>query len=113
MVRSSHSIDVLAPGISKLSVVSSLRKTFSLKADAVVLCIGDRGRWPGNDYDLLSLPHSLSVDEVSTSSETCWNLAAPGHRGSQALVDYLNAIRTDGRAFRMVVSEIGRAAHER
>jgi len=113
MVRSSHSIDVLAPGISKLSVVSSLRTTFSLKADAVVLCIGDRGRWPGNDYDLLSLPHSLSVDEVSTSSETCWNLAPPGHRGSQALVDYLNAIRTDGREFRMVVSEIGRGAHER
>ena len=106
-VRSAHSIDVLAPGVSKLLVVQALREMHRLDPDAPVLCVGDRGRWPGNDYELLSLPNSLSVDEVSTTPETCWNLASPGHRGSQALLDYLHAIRTRGQVIQLFADKIG------
>ncbi|WP_433934239.1 HAD family hydrolase [Sorangium cellulosum] len=88
-VRSSHSVDVLAPGVSKQHLVDELRR----RTEAGILCIGDRGRWPGNDYELLSNPCSLSVDEVSNDRSTCWNLAAPGMRGVEALVSYLSALR--------------------
>jgi hypothetical protein len=112
LVRSGHSIDVLPEGVSKLQVVAALRKAHNLKDEAAVLCIGDRGRWPGNDYELLSTPNSLSVDEVSTDPATCWNLAAAGHRGSQATLDYLNAIKLSGTKFRVRSGKIGGDAHE-
>jgi hypothetical protein len=60
-----------------------------------VLCIGDRGRWPGNDFALLQEPYSLSVDEVSPDPNTCWNLAPPGHRGIQVTLDYLQSLELD------------------
>lgn len=106
-VRSAHSIDVVSQGVTKLRVLDALRQTHGLDVTAPILCIGDRGRWPGNDYELLSVLHSLSVDEVSTSPETCWNLAPPGHRGSRALLDYLTAIRIRGTKFQVNEAQIG------
>lgn len=61
--------------------------------DSRILCIGDKGRWPGNDFDLLSEPFSLSVDEVSSDPVTCWNLAPAGYRGIQATLYYLDHMR--------------------
>jgi len=49
IVTSSHSIDVLAPGVSKCTVVDRVRRMLGILSNAQVLCIGDRGRWPGND----------------------------------------------------------------
>jgi hypothetical protein len=91
VVISSHSVDLLAPGVSKRELVRRLEESIAKKGPIVT--IGDKGAWPGNDFELLSLPHSLSVDEVSANPSTCWNLAPLGHRGPQAALDYFNAMR--------------------
>lgn len=98
VLYSSHSIDVLAPHVSKTSVVVCVKE--KCEASANVLCIGDRGRFPGNDYTLLSEEFSLSVDETSLSPETCWNLAPAGCRGVPATSHYLNSINFQGASFK-------------
>jgi hypothetical protein len=91
IVVSSHSLDVLGCRPGKGSLVSWLRK--QIREDRDVLCIGDRGAWPGNDYSLLAEPMSLSVDEVSSLSDTCWNLAPRGVSGPDATLLYLRALK--------------------
>ena len=91
--RSSHSIDITPPMVSKKLVVSHLRKLSPALAVGGILCIGDMGKWPGNDYDLLREPLSLSVDEVSPDPETCWRLSPEGVRGVEATLWYLNRIQ--------------------
>jgi hypothetical protein len=86
VVQSSHSVDVLAPGVSKLNLLERLEERVG---DPAILCIGDRGRWPGNDYSILATPYSLSVDEVSADPRTCWNLAPRGLCRVSALHWYL------------------------
>jgi fructoselysine-6-P-deglycase FrlB-like protein/hydroxymethylpyrimidine pyrophosphatase-like HAD family hydrolase len=90
-LRSSHSIDVLAAGVCKRALVDRIRAHIGSRAP--VLCVGDRGRWPGNDYALLQEPLSLSVDEASADMRTCWNLASPGHRCVEATLEYFRAMR--------------------
>lgn len=97
LVRSSHSIDILAPSVSKLAVVEALPGT--------VLRIGDRGRFPGNDFALLDDPLGLSVDEVSASTAHCWNLLSVGNRGVVGALEYLRAIRSDAKKFRIALGE--------
>ena len=58
---------------------------------------GDKGRWPGNDVDLLANPLGISVDEVSEDLDTCWNLAPAGVLGPQAMLYYMSRISTDAR----------------
>ena len=95
VTRSSHSVDIVATGVSKLNVVRRLRETVG---DAPILTIGDRGRWPGNDHELLSEPFALGVDEISVDPATCWHLGKPGQRGPTVTLDYLSALEThDGR----------------
>jgi hypothetical protein len=94
IVVSSHSLDVLGPGPGKGSLVSWLRE--QIGEDCDVLCIGDRGAWPGNDYSLLAEPMSLSVDEVSSLNDTCWNLAPRGVSGPDATLLYLRALKARG-----------------
>lgn len=91
IVVSSHSLDVLGPMRGKGSLVSWLRA--QIGDDRDVLCIGDRGAWPGNDYSLLAEPMSLSVDQVSSLNETCWNLAPRGVSGPDATLLYLRALK--------------------
>jgi hypothetical protein len=100
IVRSSHSVDILAPGISKTLLLDRLRTTRGKsQKDMAILTIGDRGHWPGNDFQLLREPYSLSVDETSVDPLTCWNLAPRGHRGIQATLGYCRALRVEkGRA---------------
>lgn len=104
VVRSSHSVDVLQKGVSKRSLLAHLHDRVSSGID--VLPIGDKGQWPGNDYDLLSTPHSLSVDEVSADPNSCWNLAPAGHRGVQATLDYLDALKGLGHIFKINVHRL-------
>lgn len=94
IVISSHSLDVLGPTRGKGSLVSWLRQQIGTSRE--VLCIGDRGAWPGNDYSLLAEPLSLSVDEVSSMSNVCWNLAPRGVSGPDATLLYLRAIEARG-----------------
>ena len=94
-------MDVLAGGVSKRSLMHEIRR--SLREDCKVLSIGDKGQWPGNDFELLDTPYSLSVDEVSADPESCWNLAPPGHRGVQALLDYLSWAELRDDKFRLAL----------
>ncbi|QHC61140.1 HAD hydrolase family protein [Rathayibacter sp. VKM Ac-2760] len=91
VVRSSHSVDVLNSSASKLRVGKHLRKA-GVRHD--ILSIGDRGRWPGNDHELLGQPLALSVDECSADPSTCWNLAPAGQRGTAATLHALRSIHT-------------------
>ena len=90
VLTSGHSVDILAPGVTKRNVGRMLSIICNSPPDARIMCIGDKGRWPGNDFDLLSEPFSLSVDEVSSDPLTCWNLAPAGYRGIQATLYYLD-----------------------
>ena len=91
LLESSHSIDVIAPDVSKLHLVTACEKfAKQIGNPGFVLCIGDKGEWPGNDYELLSTPYSISVDTVSHDHRSCWNLSQSGHRGVQATLAYLN-----------------------
>lgn len=89
VLTSGHSVDILAPGVTKRTIGRMLSAIHHSSPGARILCIGDKGRWPGNDFDLLSEPFSLSVDEVSSDPATCWNLAPAGYRGIQATLYYL------------------------
>jgi trehalose-6-phosphatase len=93
VTRSSHSVDIVPAAISKLNVLAALRRRVG---DAPLLTIGDRGRWPGNDYELLRGPYSLGVDEVSIDPAACWNLARPGQRGMTVTLEYLTALLVQG-----------------
>jgi len=101
VLESDHSLDIIAPDVSKLNIATSCQQMArSIGNPECVLCIGDKGEWPGNDYELLTSSYSLSVDTVSSSATTCWNLARPGYRGTQATIEYLkciDAIRGVGR----------------
>ena len=90
VTRSSHSIDIVPKGTSKRSV---LHRLSAIAGPRPFLTIGDRGRWPGNDYDLLQEPYALSVDEVSVDPQTCWNLGSPGQRGVQIMLEYLQQLQ--------------------
>jgi fructoselysine-6-P-deglycase FrlB-like protein len=89
VTRSSHSVDIVANGVSKLNVLHRVRERVG---SMPVLAIGDRGRWPGNDYELLREPFALGVDEISVDPATCWNLAAQGQRGPRATLEYLSSL---------------------
>lgn len=104
VLYSTHSVDVIAPGVSKKAIVDQVRKMMKPSDSLSVLCIGDLGQWPGNDFALLSEPHSLSVDTVSSDPETCWNVAPPGHRGVQAALDYLASLNFADNALRFAMS---------
>ena len=90
VLTSSHSVDVLPPGVGKLAVVHEVQRR--LREGTEVLAIGDRGAWPGNDCALLSHVPSLSVDEVSSSLMTCWNIAPSGVSGADAVLKYLQLV---------------------
>jgi HAD superfamily hydrolase (TIGR01484 family) len=89
VVSSTHSVDIIAPEASKINLVNALAKEPGMPPEHKILCIGDRGRWPGNDYELLHQPFALSTDEVSGDPLTCWNFAPAGCRGTQATHFYL------------------------
>lgn len=73
---SSHSIDIVASDVSKQEVISQVAAAANCLPKNI-LTLGDRGRWPGNDTELLDHPLSLSSDECSLEPTRCWNLAGP------------------------------------
>jgi hydroxymethylpyrimidine pyrophosphatase-like HAD family hydrolase len=98
---SDHSVDVVAPNVSKSRVVDELRKEFHLFSDAAILCLGDQAREPGNDSELLAEPLSLSVGSSSAHVNSGWNLAPPGERGVGALLKYFQALRLNDGKFQI------------
>lgn len=102
-LRSTHSIDILAPGVCKRAVVARMKAILRVDTASPVLCVGDRGCWPGNDFSLLSGPYSLSVDEVSCEPDSCWNLATPGRRGEQATLELLGQLEAKRGTLRLTL----------
>jgi hypothetical protein len=98
VTRSSHSVDILAPGVSKIAVLEQIRAR--LGKDLPVLTIGDRGKWPGNDFTLLATPFSLSVDEASVDLDSGWNLGEPGQRGVEVTCEYLASLKLSAKGGR-------------
>ena len=103
VTKSSHSVDIVAAGVSKLNVVRRLRETVG---DAPILAIGDRGRWPGNDHELLSEPLALGVDEVSVDPATCWHIGEPGQRGPTVTLNYLSSLAAHDSRMRFVLGSL-------
>ena len=83
LVTSSHSVDILLPGVSKTRLVEEFECVWGLPGDAI-LRIGDRGAPPGNDAELLHHPVGLSVDEVSADLKSCWRWSPAGFLGPRA-----------------------------
>ena len=96
VTQSGHSVDLTPAGVSKLSVVARLRE---FVADAPILSIGDRGRWPGNDHELLGQPFALGVDEINMDPSTCWHLGRPGQRGPIITLEYLLGLELHSGGF--------------
>jgi hypothetical protein len=90
VLLSSHSIDVTTATTSKLRVVYALEELAQC-APANVLRVGDRGGWPGNDYEILRAPLGLSVDECSLDPDSCWNIASRSCSGPRAVIELLDA----------------------
>lgn len=105
MVRSKHSIDILAPGIGKSRLIAQIIKRFDIEPYQV-LTMGDQGAWPGNDSALLEHRFSLSVDSPSRRLDRGWNLAPPHKQDVDATLWYLERLRTTGGGeFRLELSE--------
>lgn len=96
LFRSKHSVDVLAPGVSKSDLVAYIVQHHSVDPYQV-LTMGDQGAWPGNDVSLLEHRYSLSVDVPSRRLDRGWKLAPSHKRDVDATLWYLNRIHVDGR----------------
>lgn len=97
MLESSHSVDIIIrPKVSKLNIIKACQlKAKHNKKSLEFLCIGDRGKWPGNDFELLSSKYSLSVEEVSADPNTCWNISSVGQRNSEATIEYIKRLKVN------------------
>lgn len=106
VVRSTHSLDILAPEVGKRRLVNAMRERLRDCQRRDILIIGDQGEWPGNDYELLAEPFSLSVNEVSPAPDTCWNVLPSGLRGAQGVLWYLAQLRIGSRGFSFKTTSI-------
>ncbi len=97
VVQSSHSLDVIPCESTKLTCVRLAQS--QLPADTALLTVGDRGAVLGNDYDLLTHPFSLSVDAVSASLDSCWNLLPAGVRNVSGLLHYARLLSVKRGSF--------------
>ncbi len=112
VVRSQHSVDVVAAGASKLRVVAALSSQ-TVGGPADVLAIGDSGSPLGNDHELLSSPSSISVDQVCGDVGGCWTLFGDGVAGPDALHRILHAIEIDSGRGRLNLAALGLLDEER
>jgi hydroxymethylpyrimidine pyrophosphatase-like HAD family hydrolase len=103
LLRSSHSMDIVAAGVSKVAVVQHVAEMAG-DPHVPVLCVGDKGRYPGNDHLLLGTSYGLSVDEPAPDVGSGWNLAPVGYRGVDACVNYLRRLRLTRAGARFAVT---------
>jgi haloacid dehalogenase-like hydrolase len=107
VLMSSHSVDIIPLDVSKTAVVRFMSSL--CEPSGATLCIGDAGEYPGNDFELLSEPYSLSCDQVSADSLTCWNFAPSSLRGVEATLFYLRHLFVrKGTAALRIPSESGK-----
>lgn len=92
VVRSKHSVDVLAKGINKSHLIAHIVKQDHIDPYEVIT-MGDQGAWPGNDYSLLEHRYSLSVDLPSRRLDRGWKLAPEHRRDVDATLWYLERLK--------------------
>lgn len=107
IVVSSHSVDILLQGQSKLRLVEELCASARIDQSAV-LRLGDRADPPGNDAELLDHPLGLSVEQASGDPKAGWALAPAGVRGVQATVYYLQRLEKLDDAWKLMVKAADR-----
>lgn len=107
VVISSHSVDVLLGGQSKLALVEELCRYARIEK-RTVLRLGDRAHPPGNDAQLLDHPLGLSVDQASGDPRKGWAVAPAGIRGVQATVYYLARLTKIEDAWTLMVKSSDR-----
>ena len=105
IVESDHSIDILESDVSKLIIIKMMREIHN---NANILAIGDQGQYGGNDFEMLNIPQSLSVDKVSSSLYTCWNLSPPGLSGARATLTILKSLQFEDKTFELDTSYLGK-----
>lgn len=94
VVRSKHSVDVLAANVNKSHLVANLIQARSIDPYEIVT-MGDQGAWPGNDASLLEHRFSLSVDQPSRRLDRGWKLAPHHKRDVDATIWYLDHVEID------------------
>ena len=90
VLESGHSYDIVPKASSKLAVVDALSS--SLSADSIVLRLGDSGAKTGNDHELLTHAHGISVGEVCGAADGCWSLFGSDLQGPDALLRILRSL---------------------
>lgn len=95
MVKSKHSVDILAAGITKSRLIAHIIQNFKIDPYEI-LTLGDQGAWPGNDSALLEHRFSLSVDVPSRRLDRGWKLAPSHRRDVDASLWYLERFIEDG-----------------
>lgn len=101
MVRSKHSVDILAHGVSKSQLIAHIIQNDKIDPYEI-LTVGDQGAWPGNDAALLEHRFSLSVDMPSRRLDRGWKLAPAEKRDVDATLWYLERMQVkDGGEFSM------------
>ena len=105
VVRSKHSVDVLAVNVNKAHLVANMIQARGLDPYQVVT-MGDQGAWPGNDSSLLEHRFSLSVDQPSRRLDRGWKLAPHHKRDVDATLWYLQRAEIDAAtgSFRFVLN---------
>jgi len=99
VIHSTRSVDVVTAGVTKCALVRRLADQGI--PPEYVLCIGDLGQFPGNDFELLRHQFSISCDKPSTDIDGCWNFAPIGYRGVQATVYYLQKLKKVRRGVKL------------
>lgn len=94
MVKSKHSVDILAPGVTKSRLVAHIIQSFKIDPYEV-LTLGDQGAWPGNDAALLEHRFSLSVDVPARRIDRGWKLAPSHTRDVDATLWYLDRFQLE------------------
>lgn len=90
VIHSTRSVDIVARETSKTALFDVFARDGIPKG--ALLCIGDLGEYPGNDFELLRDSNSLSCNRASSDPVHCWNFAPAGFRGVQATLYYLSRL---------------------
>lgn len=104
IVRSKHSIDVLASGVGKSLLIADIIQRHSIEPFKI-LTMGDQGAWPGNDASLLEHRYSLSVDIPSRRMDRGWKFAPEHKRNVDATLWYLERIKIANDTFSVKISD--------
>lgn len=104
--RSQHSFDIFSCETSKRRVVEAVAARAG-RADGFVLGIGDSGSPLGNDHELLSGPHGLSVDTVCGSHQGAWTLFGTRLQGPDAVARILRAARVRDGSMSIDIGALG------